>query len=398
MPTPESNSGCVLISGGIILTPHSTYTDYTLVAGHKKLLALEPGTVACGPRDQVINARGMWVVPGMIDVHIHGAIGYDMMDANPETIPAISRFLVRHGVTSYLPTTMSAPSAAITAAIENFKNAAFPDDGAQPLGLHLEGPYLAVEHRGAQSAEMLRDPDPAEYERWFASGAVRLVSIAPERKGALDCIRQGVSRGIRFSVAHSGASYETTEQAVELGLNEGTHVFNGMVGLHHRNPGTVGAILSDDRIYAQVIADGIHLHPAVLKLLMRAKGRSRTILITDAIRAAGMQDGKYESGGQVITVQDGVVRTVSGGLAGSTLTMDCALRNSIVFGDLPFEQALQMATSTPAEALGLKDKGVLTPGADADVVLLDPELRVRLTLVGGKVVYEDMPSGPTWAH
>ena len=125
-------------------------------------------------------------------------------------------------------------------------------------------------------------------------------------------------------------------------LDQGTHVFNGMVGLHHRNPGTVGAILSDDRIYAQVIADGIHLHPAVLKLLMRAKGRSRTILITDAIRAAGMQDGKYESGGQVITVQDGVVRTVSGGLAGSTLTMDCALRNSIVFGDLPFEQALQM--------------------------------------------------------
>lgn len=379
-----------LITGGTIVTPYQTLVDYTVLIEKGTVVALQPSDAGIKQGAHIIDATGMWVTPGLIDVHVHGSAGHDAMDATPEAIYGMARFFAQHGVTAYLPTTITATLERISAAIECVKGCSQPRDGAQHLGVHLEGPYLNPEHKGAQPVEHLRDPNPDEFEAWLQAGVVRLVTLAPECNGALSFIEHGVSAGVEFAVGHSGATYEQMIQAVDRGLRQATHTFNGMLGLHHREPGTVGAVLADDRIYAQVIVDGIHLHPAVVKILVRAKGAGRTILITDAIRAAGLADGDYELGGQIVTVQDGIARTAEGSLAGSTLTMDAALRNVIRYTGLSLNEALQMATSTPAEAMGWGGrKGVLAPGADADLILLDADLNVRLTMVGGQIVYSN---------
>jgi N-acetylglucosamine-6-phosphate deacetylase len=205
----------------------------------------------------------------------------------------------------------------------------------------------------------------------------------------MDFIHAGALRDVRFALGHSAATYEQVLAAADVGLDQATHIFNGMDGLHHRTPGTVGGILTDERIYAQVIADGIHLHPAIVKLVIQAKGVERTILISDAMRAAGMPDGTYDLGGQAISVSGGIARTAAGGLAGSTLTMDAAVRNAIKFAGVSLPQALAMASRVPAQAMGIDQaKGKIEPGADADLILFDDDLNIHLTMVMGQVVYE----------
>jgi len=328
------------------------------------------------------------VVPGFIDVHVHGGVGYDTMDAAPEAIAHMGRFFAAHGVTGYLPTTMTASADAIAAAIDNVMACDQPADGARHLGLHLEGPYLNLDYRGAQHPGHFRPPQPDEYARWFATEHIRLVTAAPELDGAEPFVRAGLARGVEFAIGHSGASYQQVVEAANWGMRQTTHAFNGMLGLHHREPGTLGGVLADERIYCQIIVDGVHVHPAMVKLLVRAKGPGRTILITDAMRAAGLSDGEYDLGGQAVSVRDGVARIANGSLAGSTLTLDAALHNVIAFAGLSLAEALPMATTVPAEALNLAGrKGTLAPGADADVALLNPDLTVSATIVAGRVVY-----------
>ena len=377
------------ITGGMILTPEVSLSGKTLVVEDHKILAIDSGEIYPTGSDKVIEAHGDWITPGLIDIHVHGAIGFDTMDSTPEAISAMGNFFARHGVTGFLPTTISAPAEEISKSIGMVAAYRQPGSGSQCLGIHLEGPYLNPAHRGAQPENKLRDAEPSEYEAWIGSGVVKLVSIAPERRGALSFIQRGVERDIEFAVAHSGATYAQVTQAADYGLRQATHTFNGMQGLHHREPGTVGAILTDDRIYAQIIADGVHVHPAVVELLVRAKGAGLTILITDAIRAVGLEDGEYTLGKETIFVKDGISRTAAGGLAGSTLTMDAAVRNMIAFSGLSFKEVLPMATSTPARAMGWHGrKGAIAPGADADIVIFDRDLQVRLTMVAGKVVYQ----------
>src|SRR5690606_26215923 len=273
------------ITNGKIITPDGVLTDHTLVLEGSTIAAIVPAKDA--PADsEVINAGGLWVAPGLIDVHVHGGDGHDTMDATVKAIHGMARFFAKHGVTSYYPTTMSAPAANTIQAIENVAACPQPEDGAQHLGVHVEGPYLSADFPGAQAPDVLRLPDPAEYARWFASGVVRLITLAPELDGALEMVDEGVRRGIEFAIGHSGASYEQVLMAADHGVRQATHTFNGMLGLHHRKPGALGGVLTDDRIYAQIISDGIHTHPAMVKLLVRAKGTDRTLLITDAIRAA----------------------------------------------------------------------------------------------------------------
>jgi N-acetylglucosamine-6-phosphate deacetylase len=374
------------ITGGTLITPFETLTDRDLVIEGGTISAIAPPVSAAAP--DTIDARGLFVAPGMIDVHVHGGDGHDTMDATPDALYGMARFFARHGVTAYYPTTMTAPPAAILAAVENVRRCPQPMDGAQHLGVHIEGPYLSPKHPGAQPASALRDADPAEYAAWLASGVVRLITAAPERSGVLALIEAGLDQGVEFALGHTDATYAQVIEAADRGVRQATHTFNAMVGLHHREPGTVGGVLADDRLYAQVIVDGIHVHPAVVKVLVRAKGPGRTLLITDAMRAAGLPDGEYDLGGQPITVRGGVARTPGGALAGSTATLDAVLRNVAAFAGLTLAEALPMATSTPAEAMGLAGrKGVLAPGADADVILLDAGGHVRLTMVAGRVVY-----------
>ncbi len=377
------------IVGGTVLTPSRELPGYTVVIEQGTIQALLATRPQPGPADQVINASDLYVAPGLIDIHVHGADGCDTMDATPEALHRMARFFAAHGVTSYLPTTMTASGPAISAAIEAAANFQPPADGAAHLGLHLEGPYLSGHHKGAQPEIYLRAPQPEEYRTWFASAQVRLVTVAPELEGSLAMIEAGALEGVEFAVGHSDADFETVVEAADHGLRQATHVFNAMLGLHHRRPGSLGAVLTDDRIYAQLIADGVHVHPAMVKLVVRAKGPGRTILITDAMRATGLPDGVYDLGGQATIVKDGVARLEAGNLAGSTLTLDAALRNVMAFTGLSLTEALPMATAIPAEALNLTGrKGCLAVGADADIILLDSDLKVARTIVGGQTVFQ----------
>ena len=379
----------VLING-IVLTPDERITSSQIVVENARITGILPaGPVGGGAH--TIDVQGNYIVPGLIDLHIHGAGGFDTMDATPQAIHTIARFIAGHGVTAYLPTTVAASQHDTQKAIETVSSTPLPAEGAHHLGIHLEGPYLNHVFCGAQPLQHLRAADPAEYVGWLGKKGVRLMTVAPEIDGVPDLIRVGRNKGVEFAIGHSTASYDQALQAADLGLRQATHTFNGMPPLHHRTPGLLGAVLSDDRLLAQVIADGIHVHPAVVKLLVRAKGIDHTILITDAIRATGMPDGSYALGDQQVQVKDGIARTEVGGLAGSTLTMDRALQNMMKYAGLSLQQALPMATRVPAEALGLnQQKGQIAPGFDADIVVLDESCQVRLTMVAGQVVFRTL--------
>lgn len=376
------------IKGGKVILPDTSIEQKTLVIENQKISEIIPNLPNPRDSDKVVDATGKWVVPGFIDIHTHGALGKDTMDSTRDAIHTIGRFFAVHGVTSYLPTAFSSTPELMMKAIENVANCPQPEDGARHLGVHVEGPYLSVEHRGAQIKDSIRMPDPLEYRKWLALGVVRLVTIAPENSGALEFIDEGVKQGIKFSIGHSGASYVQVVEAANHGLNQATHVFNGMLGMHHRKPGTVGGVLMDERIYAQIIADGVHVHPAIVKLSVKAKGISKIILITDSSAGTGLPDGYYDKNGIQFIVKDGIARTPAGGLAGSTLTLDKAIKNMIKFTGMSLNDVLPIATSVPAEAMGWSgQRGLLKPGADADILILNDNLIVEKTFVLGKEVF-----------
>jgi N-acetylglucosamine-6-phosphate deacetylase len=262
------------------------------------------------------------------------------------------------------------------------------EGGAQPLGVHLEGPCIDVKKKGAQPEQHITNAASIDYQQLFSLGNIKLITLAPEIEENADLIAFARAQGAAVVVGHSSATYEDLEEAVKHGLNHATHTFNQMEGLHHRKPGTVGGVLLLDEIYAEFIADGVHLHPAVVDMVVRLKGADRAVAITDAISGAGMPDGEYELGGQKIVVKEGAVRLPDGTLAGSALTLDQAVRNIVEFTVASLPEAIQMATLTPARSIGVADrKGSLEPGKDADIVILDDDLDVLKTMVGGEVVY-----------
>lgn len=335
------------------------------------------------------DAGGCVVLPGFIDLHIHGSAGYDTMDDTPKSLPAISRFLVRHGVTGFTPTTMTAPHPPTLAAVKNVTAAlAVPMPGASILGVHLEGPYISPRFPGAQAKENIRPANPAEFSELLAAGPVKLITLAPEEPGADALIDAALAAGVRVIIGHSAAGYEQAIASFDRGISQATHTFNAMTGLHHRQPGVVGAVLTDDRIFAQLIADTVHVHPVAMNVLARCKGPDRLLLITDAIRATGLPDGESELGGQPVFVRDGQCRLADGTLAGSILTMDGALRHFLAATGWPLEKAWPVTSRTPAVALGVDGEyGAIAPGHRADLVVLDDRLKVVATIVGGRMVY-----------
>lgn len=321
-----------------------------------------------------------WILPGFVDLHVHGGGGHTFTTGDLDEARAAAGFHARHGSTTLLASLVTAPLKLLRDAALAF--APLIEEGIL-AGVHFEGPYLSPGRCGAQNPAYLRDPDHDELAQLLAVGGVRMVTIAPERPGALDAIRLLRDRGVVAAIGHTDATYEQTAAGIGAGASVATHLFNAMRPLHHRDPGPVAALLESPSVVCEQIADGVHLHDATLRHVVRFAGARRVALITDAMAAAGMPPGAYELGGQEVTVADGVARLAGDGtIAGSTLTMDAALRRTVHSG-VSIVDAVTMASATPAAVLGLDDRGALEPGRRADVVLLDDELRVTAVLRAG---------------
>jgi N-acetylglucosamine-6-phosphate deacetylase len=358
-------------------------TDSTQIA---QIGAGDPPTIESA---QVIDGHGGWLLPGFIDVHVHGSAGADVMDATPDALNTMAKFFASHGVTGFLATTMTHSEIAITAALQNAAVCMGKrTGGAALLGVHLEGPYINIKVKGAQDGQYVRTADPAEYLHWLALNVIREVTVAPEFLENQTFIKACVERGINVSLGHTQATYEQVNDAIQLGARHATHTFNAMTGLHHRNPGTVGGVMASELVTCELISDTIHVHPAVMKILVRAKGVEGVAVITDAIRAAGMGDGTSELGGQTVIIKNGTATLADGTFAGSLLTFDQGVRNVLEVTGLSPADAWPMFSANAARQIGLGDrKGRLQIGYDADLVLLDSEYQVQQTIVEGEIVY-----------
>ncbi|MDG4784168.1 N-acetylglucosamine-6-phosphate deacetylase [Micromonospora sp. WMMD961] len=329
---------------------------------------------------------GHWILPGFVDMHTHGGGGHTFTTGDADEARAAADFHLAHGTTTVLASLVSAPFELMRSATEAF--APLAEEGVL-AGVHFEGPYLSETRCGAQNPEYLRDPSTDELAELIklGRGAVRMVTLAPERDGALEAIKLLTSQRVVAAVGHTDATYEQTRAAVAAGASVGTHLFNGMRPVHHREPGPVVALLDAPTVICELIADGVHLHDGMLTFVAATAGPDRAALITDAMAAAGMPDGEYELGGQAVAVADGVARLArDGAIAGSTLTMDAALRHAVTAG-IPIADAARMVATTPARAIGLGDRvGALQVGLRADLVVLDDDLNVVRVLRGGSWV------------
>ena len=336
------------------------------------------------------------LAPGFLDIHIHGGAGIDVMQASSGDLTTLNQFLATHGVTGYFPTTVAATVDEICAALDRLAAAIespAPGDAnlaaARPLGIHLEGPFLSHKRPGVHPLENLLDPTPQLFDRlWQAArGHIRMMTIAPELPGALQVIGEAVRRKVCVSIGHSDALLSSARAAVQAGARHATHTFNAMRPFDHREPGIIGEVLTNSQLSADIIADGIHVAPEIVKLFLQAKGLERSVLITDATAATGMPDGNYKLGPIEVQVKNGrcALASDSTKLAGSVLTMDRAVRNLTQFAGSSLQQAVRAATLNPACAVGLADKHEIAIGAEANLVVLNAAGQVQKTVVRGEL-------------
>ncbi len=390
--TPMAEDQEVWVRCDTLFTPYQRRRDWLLhiVAGTIRRM-LPAREVQDAPRGMMVHVPDAIVAPGFVDLHVHGAAGHDFMDGTRASLQAASAVLARHGTTSFLATTMTAPDDRIEAAVRGLVTHRHETgDGARMIGIHLEGPHLNPLRRGTHDADLLKPADVGWFVRLveLSGHSIRRITIAPEMDPGLDLIREAVARGIRVSLGHSDATEEQARAAIDAGASQATHTFNAMRPLHQREPGILGVALTDDRVFTEMIADGVHVRPTALQLLLRIKGVERALLATDGSSAVGMPDGKYPLGDAFIEVRDGTCRDAEGRLAGSVLTLDRAVSNLVDWLDLPLHEALTAASATPARSMLMGEhKGIISPGADADLVFLSRDLRVLQTMVGGRVVY-----------
>ncbi|MBV8802282.1 MAG: N-acetylglucosamine-6-phosphate deacetylase [Gammaproteobacteria bacterium] len=334
------------------------------------------------------------LIPGFIDLHVHGANNKDVMDATQDALSILSKTLAAEGTTSYLATTMTATPNEIEKALCAVNAYMQEQDnilGASILGVHLEGPFISPKKIGAQNAKNLLQPDVALLAEWQKKSgyAIKLVTLAPELPHSLELIRYLREHDIIPSIGHSDATYVETEKAIKEGCHYVTHLFNAMRGIQHREPGVVTAALLSKTVTTELIVDGIHLHPAIVKLALNLKGIEQLVLVTDAMRAKCLGNGSYDLGGQEVHVKEGVATLANGTLAGSTLKMPDAIRKMISFTHCDFYDAVRMASENPAKVLRVfEKKGSIAVGKDADLVVLDNNFCVVMTIVGGKVVHQ----------
>lgn len=389
----ESGSPIYLLRGKMVLPDGLAEEGLLAWTGGTILYAGRPeGLPASIRRDAVtlpVPEQGV-IVPGFIDIHVHGGNGEDFMDASPEVLDKITSFHATQGTTAMLATTMTAPKERLDQVlheVHGYRSGEMPY--AQLEGVHLEGPFFSPKWPGAQNPDHIVLPNVSWLQAWEAQypGLIRQVTLAPERDGALEVISWLRSRHITAALGHTDATYEDVQRAVQAGLHHAVHTFNAMTPLHHRNPGAAGAVLSDPRISAEVIADGIHVHPAAISVLAQLKqAADQLVLITDAMSAAGLDDGEYKIGDLPVIVKEGVARLKEGGaLAGSTLTMVRGFRYLVQEVGLDLNAASRAASLTPARLLGIDYRtGSFAPGKQADIVLLNEALEIEGVWVKGK--------------
>lgn len=350
--------------------------------GSKSELAIPSGS-------RVVDFGDATLAPGFIDIHVHGGAGHDVMQDNPAGLADFEQLQAKHGVTSYFPTTVTAPLEATLAALDRLASEiesanTRPAGRTRPLGIHLEGPFLSHARRGVHPPDNLLSPTISIFDRlWQAArGQIRIMTIAPELPGAQEVITEATHRGVCVSLGHSDADLTATETAIAAGARHATHTFNAMRPLNHRDPGIIGAVLTDSRLTADIIADGIHLDPAIVKLFLKAKGTDGAVLITDATAATGMPDGRYRLGEFDVDVKNGKC-TADGKLAGSVLTMDRAVQNVIKMAGLDMHDAVRLASLNPASVTRLSNQGQIAPGCRADIVVLNSTGNIIQTIIGG---------------
>jgi N-acetylglucosamine-6-phosphate deacetylase len=386
-----------VIHAGRILTPDEELSDAIIVVEGTRIAALghrDEIRVPAGAIDYV--AGDMTVVPGFIDVHIHGAGGHDVMEANARALDRIAATVARHGTTSLVATTVTAPVDETCHSLEGIaryirahEEPKDPAEGAKLaaefLGIHLEGPFISKARRGVHPPDSIARPSVEMFQKFLtaADGLVKIVTIAPEISGARELIEYAVAAKIVAAIGHTDADYDQARAAVQAGARHAVHMFNAMRPFTHRDPGVVGAILTDPEVTAEIIADGVHVAGATIQMLIGCKGFDAVLLVSDGIAATGMPDGDYRLGNFEVTVKEGVARNSEGKLAGSTLTLDRALRELVALG-VPLQDAVRMATVLPARRLGLAGKkGLIAVGADADLVALTADLRVAGVMTRG---------------
>lgn len=366
-----------------VLTEQGWLDDHQLRIENETIVSIEPIPAGTLTRDAEL------LCPAYIDIHVHGGDGVDVMDDDPGVLERLAIHKAREGVGGWLPTTVTAPLADIERALQRIAQRSYRGgQGASVLGSYLEGPYFTPQNKGAHPPELFRELDIAELDRLIevSQNTLRVVALAPEKPTALETIKHLKSRDVRVMLGHSAASYEETIMAFDAGADGLVHCFNGMTGLHHRNPGMVGAGLSDKRAWLELIADGHHVHPAVMNICCHC-AKSQIVLITDAMSAAGMPDGGYSICGHPVTMQNGIVKTESGGLAGSTLSLDAAVRNLVNSAGVTAEDAIHMASLHPAKMLGLDNSlGSLAVGKRANLNALNPQLLLQNIWINGQAV------------
>ncbi|WLR60066.1 N-acetylglucosamine-6-phosphate deacetylase [Guptibacillus hwajinpoensis] len=386
----------ILLRGGKVYTPNPNRQENTILIENDKITGIGSDISRDLPVDQVIDLPSQYaILPGMIDVHIHGAAGSDVMDSTSEALTTIARTLPLEGTTSFLATTMTNPSSNIEQALRNaaiYHQKNNHPGQAEMMGIHLEGPFINQNRAGAQPTSSIIRPDVSTFKHYqsLANDLIKLVTLAPELDDQSELTRYLYQNGMIASVGHSEANFVQLSHAVNLGIRHATHLFNGMNGLHHRDPGSAGAILLNQNILAEIIVDGIHVSKEMVDLTYRLKGAEGLLLITDAMRAKCLNEGIYDLGGQEVEVKDHkAILKSSGSLAGSILKMNEAARNMLEFTHCSMYDLMKMTSENAAKELGIwKRKGSIEVNKDADLIVVDEQMNVQLTICRGQIAID----------